>query len=113
MVRQSESDHITKITKDLISSLFDESKKNSDDGTGYIKSVKAVIQGMRTYLDKNGRSAEFENVFKKIHDYSKEIWIESLTGESLEDKNLYSAESEILYYDYCFEHIFKKGEFPL
>jgi len=113
MERKDEGEHITCIAKDMICSLFEESQKSFDDGTGYIKSVKAIIQGLEAHADENENLKDFDRVFKKIRNFSKQLWIKNITGDSREDSRGTNAESDNLYYDYCFEYIFEKGEYPL
>ena len=113
MAGKTESEHITKITKNLISSLYEASQNNFDDGTGYIKSVKTIIQGLESYLAKKDKVEDFEEAFLKIKNFSKKLWIKNITEDSIEKASRSQKKSDILYYDFCFEYIFEKGEFPL
>ncbi|PIE74787.1 MAG: hypothetical protein CSA18_03120 [Deltaproteobacteria bacterium] len=113
MEKENYNDYIDKIARDMVDSLHEEAEKNHDDGTAYIKSVKTMIDGLEIYLKEKEDISDLKNMSKKIHDYSKEIWIENLTKTSPDKGDSSASESEIQYYDYCFEHIFKNGDFPL
>ncbi|MCB9480556.1 MAG: hypothetical protein H6680_01850 [Desulfobacteraceae bacterium] len=110
---KGKKEHLTKMTKDIVISLCRESQNFTDDGTGYVNSVKAVLEGMKSYLEKQGEGLEYQNIYEKIYTFSKKIWIKEITENRLKESDRSLIEKEALYYDYCFEHIYKKGDFPL
>ncbi|MDY0132321.1 MAG: hypothetical protein RBR53_06590 [Desulforegulaceae bacterium] len=112
-MKKAKAEHLTKITKEIVISLCKESNNSQDDGTGYVSSVKSVLEGMKSYLEAQGKSLEFKKFFENLYSFSKNIWIESIIKNRLKEPDGSLAEKETLYYDYCFEHIYKKGNFPL
>jgi hypothetical protein len=112
-MNKGKTEHLTKITKDIVISLCRESHNPTDDGTGYVNSVKSVLEGMKSYFEKQGEGLEYQKIYEKIYSFSKRIWIKDITEKRLKESDKSVIEKEALYYDYCFEHIYKKGDFPL
>lgn len=110
---KGKKEHLTKMTKDIVISLCRESHNFKDDGTGYVNSVKSVLEGMKSYVQKHGEEKEYQDIYEKIYSFSKKIWIKDITENRLRETDKSLIEKENLYYDYCFEHIYKKGDFPL
>jgi|GEM_PF-3667911 hypothetical protein len=108
-----ESQHIAKIAKDVVDSIWQDTYENCDDGTGYVKSVKSIIDGLNSYIVKEKTGADLKKVPDQIYKYSKEIWINYLTRDCINTKDKRFKKKEALYYDFCFKYIFDKGEFPL
>jgi hypothetical protein len=110
---KGKTQHLTKITKDIVISLCRESHNLTDDGTGYVISVKSVLEGMKSFLQKQGKGREYEDIYEKIYSFSKKIWVKDITENRLKETNKSLIEQEKLYYDFCFDHIYNKGDFPL
>jgi len=108
-----QAEYITKTAEEIISSFLKESIKKSDDGTGYINSVKIVIEGFKFFLENHIGIKYSEKRLKNIHKYSKELWVKKIVEQDIEEKTKSQLKSDNSYYNYCFEHIFKNGVYPL
>ncbi|MGM0417442.1 MAG: hypothetical protein ACQEQS_01845 [Thermodesulfobacteriota bacterium] len=110
-----ESEHIAKIAKDVVNSIWQDTYENCDDGTGYVKSVKSIIDGLNSYIGKDNSGSDLKKVPDQIYKYSKDIWVNDLTKNCINknNKDKRFKKKEALYYEFCFKYIFDKGEFPL
>ena len=109
-------DAIECTTKCIISEFYQIYIEEGLDDTEYIRNIKAIINGIDTFIRNNKEIISEAKILKKVlYSFAKELWlanIEKSYDETIMSHDEDNSSENNGYYDYYYDYIYNHGGYP-
>jgi hypothetical protein len=107
-------DAVEGTAKSVIDGLFQLFIESNSDDTEYIRNIRAIMDSTGFFLQQNREiTGDPETLKKVLYEYARNLWITNLISGQKTVDGAEQVQEQIEYHEYCFNHIYNHGTYPL